>query len=241
MLASRRMNVYSLYYMVERIITGPLHTNSFVVSTGRKSCLLIDPGVDAEKIWQSMERINLTPHTIVFTHGHIDHTAGALEIIEHYREKGVEIRVGIHSSDADYLGLNGEEINRKLLPVNNEEADEVFTQLFKPRPQADFYFSDGDSLPESDLQVIHTPGHTEGSVCFYSEVNSALFTGDSLFFDALGRTDYTSSNKDDLLNVLNSKIFQLPPETRIYPGHGPLSSLEREIRDDSFKTNHGMI
>jgi hydroxyacylglutathione hydrolase len=227
--------------MVERIITGPLHTNTYIFATGRKSCLLIDPGHDAVAIYRSMERINMTPHTIVFTHGHIDHTAGAAEIIEHYREKGVEITVGIHTKDSAFLGTNGREINRSFLPADNKEADEVFQDLFRPRPEPDFVFQEGDCLPESDLEVIHVPGHTDGSVCFFSESSKALFTGDSLFFDGIGRTDLTGGSYEEMLTHLQNKVFTLPGETRLYPGHGPLSSLERETRNPEFKTNHGMI
>jgi hydroxyacylglutathione hydrolase len=227
--------------MVERIITGPLHTNTYIFATGRKSCILIDPGYDAKEIWQSMERINMTPHTMVFTHGHIDHTAGALEILEHYQSKGCEIKVGIHRKDAPYLKEDAREINRSFLPVENDEADRVFDDLFRPRPNVDFYYKDGDILPESDLAVLHVPGHTPGSVCFFSESSNALFSGDSLFFDGLGRTDIQGGDEKALMKNLQKKIFILPPQTMVYPGHGPLSTLERETREDSFKTNHGLI
>jgi hydroxyacylglutathione hydrolase len=227
--------------MVERIITGPLHTNTYVFATGRKTCILIDPGSDAEAIWQSMERINMLPHTMVFTHGHIDHTAGASGILEHYRAKGCEIKVGIHRKDAEYLKDEAREINRSFLPTDNEEADKVFDELFGPRPKPDFYLKEGDTLPESDLTVIHTPGHTPGSICLFSETSNALFSGDSLFFDGLGRTDIQGGDEKTLLRHLRKKVFTLPPQTMVYPGHGPLSTLERETREDSFKTDHGMI
>ncbi len=183
----------------------------------------------------------MTPHTIVFTHGHIDHTAGAAAIIEHYREKGCEITVGIHRKDAEYLKEDAADVNRSFLPPENKEADEVFQDMFGPRPKPDFYFKEGDTLPESDLQVIHIPGHTPGSVCFFSETTNALFTGDSLFFDGLGRTDIQGGDGDKMLKLLEKKVFSLAPQTVIYPGHGPLSTIERETREDSFKTDHGMI
>lgn len=227
--------------MVERIITGPLHTNTYVFATGRKACILIDPGVDSQAIWKNMERINIIPHTIVFTHGHIDHTAGAREIIAHYRDKGHEIRVGIHEKDADYLQPGSEELNRSFLPPNNGEADQIFEQMYcEPYPQ-DFTISDGDILPESDLIALHVPGHTPGSLCFYSEASNALFSGDTLFFDGLGRTDIQGGDAEHMLQQLREKVFSLNPQTMVYPGHGPLTSIEREIREESFKTDHGMI
>ncbi len=226
--------------MVERIIVGPLHTNTYVVSTGKKECLLIDPGDEIDLLIQRLESINMTPRAIIFTHGHLDHTSAAQGIIEHYREKG-EMAIGIHPDDAEFLGRKSRERNRKTFAIFGEPGESYFENTYCELPKVTFFLEEGEQILDTDLTVMHTPGHTPGSVSFYSESRKYVFSGDTLFFKGIGKADFAESNEKALLDSIQSKLLTLPPDTRLFPGHGPSSSIERESRNQSFSTNHSMF
>lgn len=113
-------------------------------------------------------------------------------------------------------------------------GEELFNLMYTPLPSPDVIFEEGDYLFDSDLQVIHTPGHTPGSVCLFSESHQLLFTGDTLFFEGVGRTDMAGGDADALVSAIREKIFVLDDAVRIFPGHGPFSTLEREKRNNPY-------
>ena len=223
--------------MIERIIVGPLYTNAYVVSTGKKECMIIDPGADAKQILRRLEVLNVVPTAIVFTHGHLDHTGAAQAIIDYYTERELSIEVGIHRSDRQYLPPNGKETNLKMLKPFGREAMNTFRELYSELPRPTFFLKDGDPILDTDFVTIHTPGHSQGGVCIYSEERTALFSGDTLLSTAVGRTDLVGSDLGKLTKSIRNVLFGLPPETRLFPGHGPLSTLEREIAHNSFVPN----
>ena len=223
--------------MVDRIIVGSLYTNSYVVSTGKKECMIIDPGAEAAKILQRLEVMNVVPTSIVFTHGHLDHTAAAQAIIEHYQDRVDKIQVGIHRSDRAYLPPKGERTNRELFEALGPDAVAAFEDLYTHLPKPTFFLKDGDPVLDTDFVTVHTPGHSQGSVCLYSEERNAVFSGDTLFFKAVGRTDVVGSDFGKLKKSIEKRLFTLPPEVRLFPGHGPASTLEREIANNDFTPN----
>ncbi|WP_052078422.1 MBL fold metallo-hydrolase [Spirochaeta lutea] len=221
-----------------------MYTNTYIVSIAKKECIVIDPGADPGFIKASLDKINMTPKAIIFTHGHIDHTSGAKALQRAYKEKEPNLLVWMHEADFPFLDPDNsqrDQLNRLFLPGDNPEADRVFEDLYQDLPHIDSFLSHGDIIPETDLQVIHTPGHTPGSICLYSEERSALFTGDTLFFDAIGRSDFPGADEQVLMESIQTKLLVLPHETRIFPGHGPFSTIERELRDNQMKTDHGML
>ncbi len=223
--------------MIERIVVGSLYTNTYVVSTGKKECMIIDPGAEAETLLQRLEVLNVVPTSIVFTHGHLDNTSAAKAIIDHYEERGHSIEVGIHRSDRPYLPPKGEETNRQLFEALGPVAVKAFESMYSDLPKPTFFLKDGDAILETDLVAIHTPGHTQGSCCLFSEERGVLFSGDTLFFKAIGRTDVLGADRDKLLKSIEKTLFELPPETRLFPGHGPNSTLEREIANNDYTPN----
>ncbi|TVQ39617.1 MAG: MBL fold metallo-hydrolase [Spirochaetaceae bacterium] len=214
--------------MVERIIVGPLHTNAYIVSAGKKHCILIDPGGDASQILRRLEALNVKPLAIVLTHGHLDHTAVAGHICREY--EGTPI--GIHRADSSLMQGSSREQHLETFRNLTPKADEAVRLLYDELPEPDFFLADGEAVCDSDLAVIHTPGHTAGSVCFYSEEREVLFSGDTLLFTAVGGSEGPGASARDLRNSIMQKLFKLPEQTRLFPGHGPLSSIEREKRSN---------
>lgn len=217
--------------MVERIIVGPLNTNAYIFSSWKKECILIDPGGDAEKLITQMVLKNLIPRGIILTHGHLDHTRAAAAIKEYYSGKGHTIPMAVHRLDSRLLGVGAKVYHVKHLEFLKLTHEEVFNEPYSPAPEADLILEEGDLPFESDLKVLHTPGHTQGSICLYSESQSLLFSGDTLFFGEIGRTDLPESDPQALIESIKTKIFVLPEETRIFPGHGPITTLERGIKN----------
>lgn len=224
--------------MVERIVVGPLHTNTYVVSTGRKECILIDPGDEAQNIYRRLTALNMVPQAILLTHGHLDHTAAALAVREYYDH---DIQIAIHKSDAELLLPDSFERHKKMFESLGPDGLETFERLYVALPPPDFYLEEGSSILETDLSVIDTPGHTAGSVSLYSEQDEALFSGDTLLFKAVGPTEGQDSDHDALIDSITKKLFELPDSTRLYPGHGPYSTLERERRNNIALRNEGVI
>ncbi|RPJ09651.1 MAG: MBL fold metallo-hydrolase [Spirochaetaceae bacterium] len=220
--------------MIERIIVGALHTNCYFFSFNKKDCLIIDPGGDADKIIASMEVLNMIPIGIVFTHGHFDHTVAASAIKDHFLGKSRRMKLAIHSADRTYLGRAAERNNRKHFSILGDDAEKEFEALFIPIPEPDILLKEGDDVFKSGLKVIETPGHTQGSICLYSKNENILFSGDTLFFESIGRTDLPGGNERAIQKSLRERILCLPPETQIYPGHGPLTTLERELKGNRF-------
>jgi glyoxylase-like metal-dependent hydrolase (beta-lactamase superfamily II) len=224
--------------MVERMVVEPVHTNVYVFATAKKECIVIDPGADGPAIVRRLEAMNMKPRAILLTHGHLDHTSAARYVQEHYEE---EVPLAIHKSDAKMLGGKAAEFHRELYSGMGPQGEALFEELYSPLPDPDIKLKDGDTILDTDLTVIHTPGHTPGSVCFYSEEERAVFTGDTLFFKAIGTTDLEKGNHKQLIKSITERLLTLPPETRLYPAHGPLSAIEREVKNNPALRREGVI
>jgi glyoxylase-like metal-dependent hydrolase (beta-lactamase superfamily II) len=165
-----------------------------------KQGLIIDPAGDEHHILSKVDELGLTINYVVNTHAHADHTCGNSIILA---KTGASLVM--HEEDAKEL----------LSPMN-----QAFNMALgkQPSPKASVIVRDGDMLRigQSELRVIHTPGHSPGSICLYGEGN--LFTGDTLFVGAVGRTDLEGGSFNVLINSLK-KLLTLPPETRVWPGH----------------------
>jgi hydroxyacylglutathione hydrolase len=209
--------------LVEQMLVGPMSVFTYIVGCEKeKECLIIDPAGSSDTILSKMHGSGLTAKYVVNTHGHADHTWGNKAILA---ETGAELVV--HREDAARIssGLN------KVFSVAMGK---------RPSPKPHVLVKDGDFLKigKTQLEVIHTPGHTPGSICLYGEGN--LFTGDTLFVGAVGRTDLKGGSFETLLKSLK-KLLTLPPETRIWPGHHygdvPVSTLSRERDTNPYITD----
>jgi glyoxylase-like metal-dependent hydrolase (beta-lactamase superfamily II) len=220
--------------MIERLRVGPIGTNCYLIPTGQAleegftSCVIVDPGSEPERIVGLVEARKLAATLIVCTHGHLDHCASLGAICDFYLSRGRKVPVAIHGLDAHYLGAAGEATNRALFAAIG--ALPFFNSLWAPLPEADLILEDGEFLPSSSWRVIHTPGHSAGSICLYDADAGILISGDTLFRDGVGRTDGPDSNDRDLHESIAWKLFSLPPETLVFPGHGEPTRIVDEAR-----------
>lgn len=199
-----------------RIPVGELETNTYLLhASGSSSCLLVDPGAEAERIQYSLQQQGLTPVLILLTHCHIDHTGAVAELARSYA-----VPVAVHETAAPLLQN----------PFNAEMAAAFGLEL---PPAADRLLCNNEVLTAADMswKIWHTPGHSPGSICLLSD--DLLVTGDTLFAGSVGRTDLPGGDFARLQASLD-RIKTLPLHTRILPGHGEESTLEQEMRHNPF-------
>ncbi len=220
--------------MVDRIVVGVFSTNSYLFSEWKKECIVIDPGGDSEKIISHMEGKNLSPRGIVCTHGHVDHISAIKDIQHHYSNKGIDLPLAVHRREVHFFGPESEKIHTASIAGISTELLLSYNIEIHTIPEADIILKEGDSLFGSDLKVLETPGHSPGGISLYSESQNFLFSGDTLFFEGVGRTDLPGGDMDTLIQSIKNKLMTLPDETRIFPGHGPFSSIERERKHNPF-------
>ena len=223
-----------------RLKVGLIGENCYIVESEGK-ILLIDPGAEAEKIDDFMRYKGIKPSLIILTHGHLDHTAAIPDLFEIW---GTELPIAIHPQDAAYLGKDSEQTNRLLFEAI--KAPSYFHASWKTMPPPGIFLTDGMVVPGTSLQVLHTPGHSRGSICLYepeleagsygyeekSMVQGAnpscIISGDTLFRDGVGRTDAPDSDAYALEASLR-RLARFSPDTLVFPGHGPLTTIGREL------------
>jgi len=220
--------------MVERVVVGPWKTNCYIYSSTKKECIIIDPGGSDEEIASRVDVLNMVPVGIALTHGHVDHLAGLRALRDGYAARGYKLPIAINTADRKFLGSGGIETHRENLEFLGLDEATFFGMDAEELPKADVRLREGERVFNMDLVVLETPGHTPGSVCFYSEREGVLFSGDTLFFDGVGRSDMAGGSERKLRESIQKKIAVLPPETRVFPGHGPFTTVEREKRGNPY-------
>jgi len=196
---------------IDHLILGAYETNCFVLrsSETNKDCLIIDTGLEAGQLVKFLEQHNFNPVAVILTHGHPDHTAGVATL----RDSFPDIKVYIHKLDAEML--TAEQSNIELSEDSLLEGEGEIEQA------------------DIKLQVLHTPGHTQGGICLYSKHEGIVFTDDTLFADSVGRTDL-GGNMAQLIKSIREKLFTLPDNTKVYPGHGPVTIIAHEKAHNQF-------
>jgi len=198
---------------ITALVLGSLQTNCYLIANPEGGAVIIDPACDFKRINEKINGDTLKPVAVLLTHGHFDHIAAAGELKDAY---GIPVLAGLAEerlmSDSAMNGayLIGEKIGLT----------------------ADRWLADGDALlyADFDIRVISTPGHTAGGVCYYFEGCGALMSGDTLFRDSYGRTDLPTGNFEGIFHSITQKLFALPKETAVYPGHGAGTAIGREIK-----------
>lgn len=206
---------------IDCLILGLYETNCYVARADKNSneVLVIDTGLDTLALAEFLKKNNLKPAAVIFTHGHVDHIVGAVSICDTWKD----VKLYIHKNDEKML--TNPQMNLSLMSGSGFTIRKV-----------DVVVEDGDIINEAGLQlkVIHTPGHTPGCICFYSKEHNVLFSGDTLFAGGVGRTDFPGGDAEILLKNIEEKLFTLPDETVVYPGHGPQTTIEQERRFNPF-------
>ncbi len=200
-----------------RIPAGIYAANCYLVYDElTKEGIVIDPGGDADDIISKIEELGLKIKYIVLTHAHGDHIAGVEELKSYTKAK-----VAIHKEDEPLIKDGTKNLSSMMAMGTVEFA-------------ADILLEEGDKLTFGNLEayVIHTPGHTPGGICLKIEDN--LFSGDTLFAGSIGRTDFEYSSFDDIMHSIREKLLALPDETKVYPGHGPTTTLKMEKQINPF-------
>ncbi|MGE5577324.1 MAG: MBL fold metallo-hydrolase [Syntrophothermus sp.] len=200
--------------ILKQLIVGPMGANCYIIGCDQtREAAVIDPGGDPSAILGEVKRLGLTLKHIINTHGHVDHIAGnrALKAVT-----GAEIL--IHAADSPMLTNSQQNLSYFL----GEESELV------TGPPADRKLADGDVINVGNIsvQVLHTPGHTPGGICLLA--GEALFSGDTLFAESVGRTDFPGGSSEALINSIRQKLLVLPDETPVYPGHGPMTTIGDE-------------
>jgi glyoxylase-like metal-dependent hydrolase (beta-lactamase superfamily II) len=206
--------------MIHEILpVGPLACNCSVIGDEEShEALVIDPGDEIEAVLAIVGRHGLKVKQIIITHAHIDHVGGAMKL---KRTTGAPILL----NQNDYA----------LLQMLEEQA--AWVGMASPGPvTVDASLDDGATVGAGKLaaSVMHTPGHTQGSVCLYFEPEKKLLAGDTLFAGSIGRTDLPGGSYAKILSSLHQRVLALPDETLVVPGHGPLTTIGRERETNPF-------
>ncbi|MBN2534516.1 MAG: MBL fold metallo-hydrolase [Spirochaetales bacterium] len=220
--------------MIHQIIVGVCVTNCYLFCPNKHECIIIDPGGDEVEIISRIKTLNVTPLGIVLTHGHFDHIAALGKVKEYFLKKEINLNIAINRDDNFYLGDSGEVINRQILDFFGFAQDKRYINYISSIPQADIFVEENDTLFNTDITIIKTPGHTKGSICLYSAKDGILFSGDTLFYRGIGRTDFPDGDQNSILQSIKSKLFSLPENTIVYPGHGPTTTIGGEKEDFYF-------
>jgi len=203
---------------VHTFVSGVMETNTYVLRSGSRWAV-IDPGIGPAGLLGFLRREQVVPDQVLLTHGHCDHIAGINDV----HDQVGPVAVWCPARDAEML----------CDPAKNLSA--LFGMPIAV-PAADHLFAAGDVLAvgETRWEALDTSGHTIGGVSLYCPAESTVFTGDALFHLGIGRADMPGGDEDRLLENIHTKLLTLPPETVVYPGHGPATTIGREAEQNSF-------
>ncbi|WP_042355058.1 MBL fold metallo-hydrolase [Bacillus rubiinfantis] len=204
----------------QQLSLGSIQTNCYIIENPNRTCLVFDPGAEAKKLIRLLESRRLKPLAVLLTHAHFDHI-GAVDVI---RER-YKIPVYVHKQEEKWLGdpsLNGSQFFPMIEEVRINSADKIIKVEGK-MTIADFEFT-----------VLHTPGHSPGSISFYFEKEGIVISGDALFQGSIGRTDLPGGNQAQLLKSIHDKLLTLPEDTYVLSGHGTVTTIMTEMDSNPF-------
>ena len=216
---------------ISKITVGQLQTNCYLVWEENRQALIIDPGDSADYLGEKIQSLELEPLMIVATHAHFDHILAAFEL-----KLNFQIPLAMSKKDQFILAYM-QKSAQYWLNFKNEPTS--------PPPTIDRNLKEGDQvkLDKTALQIMATPGHTPGGISLYHPQEGIVFTGDTLFDDGYGRIDLPGGEAKDLHQSLH-KLFKLPSKTRVFPGHGPETTIgkaKKKLDLSLLKPNSGLL
>ena len=203
---------------IEQYCVGEVATNCyFLINDETKEMLVIDPGDSAKMLAEKIRQKNLNPQAVLLTHGHFDHAMGAEELAKIFG-----IKIYAHEAEKSTLEQPGRNVSSMIGRGESYHADVFVTdkEVLK--------------LAGMEIQVLHTPGHTEGGCCYYLEQEKVLFSGDTLFCQSVGRTDFPGGSMSKIVRSIKEKLLVLPDDVKVYPGHMDLTTIGRERTGNPF-------
>lgn len=200
-----------------RIPLGVYQANCYIVwDEETKKTAIIDPGGDYKVLKQMIEKKDLDIEYVVLTHAHADHIGAVGDLKNDYN-----VKVLVH--DEDYDMLRNKRINH---------SDVMGNKVIELKADRKLYDGDEIIIGNTKLNVIHTPGHSKGSICL--KADKVLFTGDTLFAGSIGRTDLEGGSYTEIIKSIKNKLTVLPHDTTVYPGHGPSTTIKEEKESNPF-------
>ncbi|OOF54818.1 MBL fold metallo-hydrolase [Rodentibacter genomosp. 2] len=206
---------------IEIIPVTPFQQNCSLIWDDEKNAAIVDPGGEAEKLIQQIEKFGVNLKAILLTHAHLDHVGAAERIKQHFN---VEI-------------WGSQENDRFLFDSLPEQAERFGLPNIKPF-LPDRWLNEGDLVNIGDFQfdILHLPGHTPGHIGFIEQEKKVSFTGDVLFQGSVGRTDFPQGSHEQLISSIREKLFKLHDDMIIIAGHGPYTTIQREKATNPFLT-----
>jgi Zn-dependent hydrolases, including glyoxylases len=204
--------------ILENVAVGMIATNCMlIINKTTKEAIIVDPGDSADEIAQAVTKADSRPVAILLTHGHFDHTWAVDDIRTLY-----DIPAYAYEDEAELLADS----------VLNHSAKYGRAYTVKP----EYLLTDGEELNLAGMHIIvmHTPGHTKGCCCYYLPDEETLISGDTLFYETVGRTDLETSNNADMQKSIKDLLSKLPEEVKVYPGHGRSTTIGYEKRYNPF-------
>jgi glyoxylase-like metal-dependent hydrolase (beta-lactamase superfamily II) len=209
-------------FQVKSFTFNPVQENTYLLYNEHKECIIIDPGCyydhEKEELKSFINLNKLQPKFLLNTHCHLDHVFGNKFIAEEYK-----------------ITLNSHPLEKKLLEMA-PASGLMFNLPFDNYQGEVNYLEEGDKifLGDDELEVIHAPGHSPGSICFYCKKQHFIIGGDVLFYNSIGRTDLPGGNHEHLISSIKEKLFKLPGDTKVYSGHGSTTTIGAEIKENSY-------
>ena len=206
--------------IIHRITAGPFQENGYIIhGEGKSDCIIIDPGDSPELYIKEIKNSKLKPIGIVNTHGHIDHVHAIQPLKDHY-----SIPFYIHKEE-------------KMIIDHYPQGCLMYGIVPNEKPKVDHWLKNENSIAIGDykIEIIHTPGHTPGGVCY--QLNSDIFTGDTLFKGSIGRTDFPGGDYNALMDSLKYLIENVSGDTKVHSGHGYSTTIENETLSNPFLAN----
>ena len=209
---------------INHYVVGPVQTNCYIVYNDEtKACFIIDPGALPKQLAAKIREDELTPTAILLTHGHFDHAGGAEELAKEF-----DIKIYAHEAEEDTLKTPRKNLSGMI------GAKETY--------HADVYVKDQQEIELAGfvIKAFHTPGHTEGGCCYYIADENVVFTGDTLFAQSVGRTDFPGGSMSQIVRSIQEKLLtlneagNLETDIMVYPGHNDPTTIETERMENPY-------